>query len=122
MIVKILYYEISTQLESKFRGKLLNEEELAAYYEALQEKKKHNMKSVKILLIAMAVFFVLLTIAAIIGGSGNIGIILFTIIAPLILMGIAGYTGWYLNVGKVARRWNQLVKQYYPDLYVKYKL
>ena len=122
MIVKILYYEISTELESKLRGKLLKEDELEAYYEAIKEKKKHQMKSVKILCIVMAVFFVILTIGALIGGSSDIGASLFIIIGSLILMAGAGYLGWYLNVGKVAKRWNKLVKEYYPDLYLKYKL
>ena len=122
MIVKILYYEISTELESKLRGKLLKEDELEAYYEAIREKKKHQMKSVKILCIVMAVFFVILTIGAIIGGSSDIGASLFIIIGSLVLMAGAGYLGWYLNVGKVAKRWNKLVKEYYPDLYLKYKL
>ena len=122
MIVKILYYEISTELESKLRGKLLKEDELEAYYEAIKEKKKHQMKSVKILCIVMAVFFVILTLGAIIGGSSDIGASLFIIIGSLVLMAGAGYLGWYLNVGKVAKRWNKLVKEYYPDLYVKYKL
>ena len=122
MIVKILYYEISTELESKLRGKLLKEDELEAYYEAIKEKKKHQMKSVKILCIVMAVFFVILTIGAIIGDSSDIGASLFIIIGSLILMAGAGYLGWYLNVGKVAKRWNKLVKEYYPDLYLKYKL
>ena len=122
MIVKILYYEISTELESKLRGKLRKEDELEAYYEAIKEKKKHQMKSVKILCIVMAVFFVILTIGAIIGGSSDIGASLFIIIGSLILMAGAGYLGWYLNVGKVAKRWNKLVKEYYPDLYLKYKL
>ena len=121
MKVEILYYEISTQLESKFRGKLLKEDELAAYYEAIKAKKKHQMRSVMILCIVMAVFFAILTIGAIIS-SGSIGIKLVTIFGPLIGMVIAGYIGWYLNVGKVAKRWNQLVKEYYPDLYGKYKL
>ena len=122
MIVKILYYEISTELESKLRGKLLKEDELEAYYEAIKEKKKHQMKSVKILCIVLAVFFVILTIGAIIGGSSDIGASLFIIIGSLVLMAGAGYLGWYLNVGKVAKRWNKLVKEYYPDLYLKYKL
>lgn len=122
MIVKILYYEISTELESKLRGKLLKEDELEAYYEAIKEKKKHQMKSVKILCIVMAVFFVILTIGAIIGGSSDIGASFFIIIGSLVLMAGAGYLGWYLNVGKVAKRWNKLVKEYYPDLYLKYKL
>ena len=122
MIVKILYYEISTELESKLRGKLLKEDELEAYYEAIREKKKHQMKSVKILCIVMAVFFIILTIGAIIGGSSDIGASLFIIIGSLVLMAGAGYLGWYLNVGKVAKRWNKLVKEYYPDLYLKYKL
>lgn len=122
MKVEILYYEISTQLESKLRAKLLKEDELSECYEAIKEKKKHQMKSVKILCIVMAVFFVILTIGAIIGGADNIGIAIAVILASLIGMGIAGYLGWYLNVGKVAKKWNQLVKENYPDLYVKYKL
>ena len=69
MKVEILYYEISTQLESKLRAKLLKEDELSECYEAIKEKKKHQMKSVKILCIVMAVFFVILTIGAIIGGA-----------------------------------------------------
>ena len=122
MKVEILVYEISTQLESKLRGRLLKEDELAAHYGAIKEKKKHHMKSVKILCIVMAVFLVLLTIGSIISGSDNIWITLATIFASMIGMGLAGYLGWYFYVGKVARRWNLLVKEYYPDLYVKYKL
>jgi len=122
LIVKILYYEISTELESKLRGKLLKEDELEACYEAIKEKKKHQMKSVKILCIVMAIFFAILTIGTIIGGSDNIGLSFIIIVGSLIFMSFAGYLGWYLNVGKVAKRWNKLVKEYYPDLYVKYKL
>ena len=122
MIVKILYYEISTQLESKLRGKLLTEDDLADCYEALSAKKKQSMKSVKILCIVMAVFFVILTAGTIISDPDNFRIALAIIIVSLILMGAAGYLGWYLFVGKVAKRWNRLVKENYPDLYVKYKL
>ena len=122
MLVKIIYYEISTQLESQLQNKKLNEEELAACYEALQEKKKQHKKSVMILCIAMAVFFVILTIGTIIASPDNIGIALAIIFIPLILMALAGVLGWYLYVGKVAIRWNQLVKESYPDIYSKYKL
>ena len=38
MKVEILYYEISTQLESKLRAKLLKEDELSECYEAIKEK------------------------------------------------------------------------------------
>lgn len=122
MIVEIIHYEISTQLESKLRGKLLKEDELEACYEAISAKKKQQMKSVKILCIVMAVFFVILVAGSIIASSGNIGISIATIITFLILMGTAGYLGWYLNVGKVAKRWNQLLKEFYPDIAGKYKL
>ena len=122
MIVKIIYYEISTELESKLRAKLLKEDELAACYEALKEKKKNHKKSVNILCIAMAVFFVLLTVCTIISGIDNIVASLFFIFGPLILMAAAGCLGWYLYVGKVALKWNKLVKENYPDLYDNYKL
>lgn len=121
-IVEITVYEISAQLESKLQGKLLKEDEIAAVHSALSEKKKAQMKNVKILCIVMAVIFVFLVVAAIAGDFDNIGITLAAIFGPLILMGIAGYIGWYVNVGKVAKRWNQLLKQSYPDIAAKYKL
>lgn len=120
--VEITVYSISAQLESKLQGKLIKEDELAEIHKALSEKKKGQMKSVKILCIVMAVIFVALTIGAIVADTGSIGVKIATIVVPLILMGIAGYIAWYINVGKVAKRWNQLVKQSYPDIADKYKL
>ena len=120
--VEITVYSISAQLESKLQGKLLKEDELAEIHKALSEKKKGQMKSVKILCIVMAVIFVVLTIGAIVADFDSIGVKIATIVVPLILMGIAGYIAWYINIGKVAKRWNQLVKQSYPDIADKYKL
>lgn len=120
--VEITVYSISAQLESKLQGKLIKEDELAEIHKALSEKKKGQMKSVKILCIVMAVIFVVLTIGAIVADFDSIGVKIATIVVPLILMGIAGYIAWYINIGKVAKRWNQLVKQSYPDIADKYKL
>ena len=120
--VEITVYSISAQLESKLQGKLIKEDELAEIHKALSEKKKGQMKSVKILCIVMAVIFVVLTIGAIVADFDSIGVTIATIVCPLILMGIAGYIAWFINVGKVAKRWNQLLKQSYPDIADKYKL
>ena len=121
-IVEITVYSISAQLESKLQGKLLKENEIADIHNALSGLKKKQFKSVKILCIVMAVIFVVLTIGSIIAGFDNIGLMIATIVIPLILMGIAGYIAWYINVGKVAKRWNQLLKASYPDIAGKYKL
>ena len=120
--VEITVYSISAQLESKLQGKLLKENEIADIHNALSGLKKKQFKSVKILCIVMAVIFVVLTIGSIIAGFDNIGLTIATIVGPLILMGIAGYIAWYINVGKVAKRWNQLLKASYPDIAGKYKL
>ena len=121
-IVEITVYSISAQLESKLQGKLLKENEIADIHNALSGLKKKQFKGVKILCIVMAVIFVVLTIGSIIAGFDNIGLTIATIVIPLILMGIAGYIAWYINVGKVAKRWNQLLKASYPDIAGKYKL
>ena len=121
-IVEITVYSISAQLESKLQGKLLKENEIADIHNALSGLKKKQFKSVKILCIVMAVIFVVLTIGSIIAGFDNIGLTIATIVIPLILMGIAGYIAWYINVGKVAKRWNQLLQASYPDIAGKYKL
>lgn len=121
-IVEITVYSISAQLESKLQGKLLKENEIADIHNALSGLKKKQFTSVKILCIVMAVIFVVLTIGSIIAGFDNIGLTIATIVIPLILMGIAGYIAWYINVGKVAKRWNQLLKASYPDIAGKYKL
>ena len=121
-IVEITVYSISAQLESKLQGKLLKENEIADIHNALSGLKKKQFKSVKILCIVMAVIFVVLTIGSIIAGFDNIGLTIATIVIPLILMGIAGYIAWYINVGKVAKRFNQLLKASYPDIAGKYKL
>ena len=121
-IVEITVYSISAQLESKLQGKLLKENEIADIHNALSGLKKKQFKSVKILCIVMAVIFVVLTIGSIIAGFDNIGLTIATIVIPLILMGIAGYIAWYINVGKVAKRWNQLLKASYPVIAGKYKL
>lgn len=121
-IVEITVYSISAQLESKLQGKLLKENEIADIHNALSGLKKKQFKSVKILCIVMAVIFVVLTIGSIIAGFDNIRLTIATIVIPLILMGIAGYIAWYINVGKVAKRWNQLLKASYPDIAGKYKL
>ena len=120
--VEITVYSISAQLESKLQGKLLKENEIADIHNALSGLKKKQFKSVKILCIVMAVIFVVLTIGSIIAGFDNIGLTIATIVIPLVLMGIAGYIAWYINVGKVAKRWNQLLKASYPDIAGKYKL
>ena len=48
------------------------------------------------------------------------GIVTFAVL--LVIAGVAGYIGYYTVVGKTAKQWNNLLKQYYPDISDKYKL
>lgn len=112
--VAITVYSISVQLESALRKKEFKADELA-------ELKKKQFKSVKILLIVLAVFLPLLIAGCIIGDAGP-AITILTAVLYCAGVCVAGYIGWYVNVGKIAKRWNILMKENYPDLAGKFKL
>ena len=119
-IVEIPVYSISVQLESALRKKEYKEEQIAQAYGVLSEKKKKQKTPVIILASVIAVFGLITGIGAIIGDNLVFGLIsIFVLIAAA---GAAGYIGYYINVGKTAKQWNQLLKEFYPDICGKYKL
>lgn len=120
-IYKIVSYRISLQLENALRKKALSEEEIAHVYEVFTEKKQNNIKSLKIGIIVMAIFALIIGVATIITAEE----ILFGFIclfATLAIAAFAGYLAWYCNIGKISKRWNQLLKDYYPQISEKYTL
>ena len=119
--VAITVYSISVQLESALRKKEFKADELAEVYNTFAELKKKQFKSVKILLIVLAVFLPLLIAGCIIGDAGP-AITILTAVLYCAGVCVAGYIGWYVNVGKIAKRWNILMKENYPDLAGKFKL
>ena len=119
-IVEIPVYSISVQLESALRKKNYKEEQIAQAYGILSEKKKAQKTPIIILAAVIAVLGLILGIGAIIGGNLVIGLIsMFGLFAAA---GVAGYIGYYINVGKTAKQWNALLKEFYPDICSKYKL
>ena len=119
-IVEIPVYSISVQLESALRKKEYKEEQIAQAYGVLSEKKKKQKTPVIILASVIAVFGLITGIGAIIGDNLVFGLIsIFVLIAAA---GAAGYIGYYINVGKTAKQWNKLLKEFYPDICGKYKL
>ncbi len=119
-IVEIPVYSISVQLESALRKKEYKEDQIAQAYGILSEKKK-KQKTPVIILAAVIAFFGLVTlIGSIIADKLVVGIISFVFL--IIAAGVAGYIGYYNNVGKTAKQWNNLLKQFYPDISDKYKL
>ena len=117
-IVEIPVYSISVQLESALRKKEYKEEQIAQVYGILSEKKKKQRIPIIILAAVIAVFGLIMGIGSIIDDNlGLIGMIGFIVVA-----GIAGYIGYYINVGKTAKQWNALLKEFYPDIFSKYKL
>ena len=119
-IVEIPVYSISVQLESALRKKEYKEEQIAQAYGILSEKKKKQKLPVIILTSVIAVFGLITGIGAIIGDNLVFGLIsIFVLIAAA---GVAGYIGYYINVGKTAKQWNALLKEFYPDICSKYKL
>lgn len=118
----IITYSISFQLENDIRKKALSEEDIAHVYDIFKEKKKKQFTSVKIMLIVMAVFALILGISTFLYAEDNLLIGFATLALSLVFMGIAGYIGWYNNIGKISKQWNKLLKDYYPQISEKYKL
>ena len=119
-IVEIPVYSISVQLESALRKKEYKEEQIAQAYGILSEKKKKQKTSVIVLAVVIAAFGLILGIGSIIADSLVFGLICF--LGLVVAAGIAGYIGYYINVGKTAKQWNALLKEFYPDICSKYKL
>ncbi len=119
-IVEIPVYSISVQLESALRKKEYKEDQIAEAYNILSAKKKKQMTPVIILASVIAVFGLITLIGSIIADNIVIGIVCFA--ALIAGAGIAGYIGYYNNVGKTAKQWNTLLKEFYPDISEKYKL
>lgn len=119
-IVEIPVYSISVQLESALRKKEYKEDQIAQAYGILSEKKKKQKTPVIILAAAIAFFGLVTLIGSIIADKLVVGIISFVFL--IIAAGVAGYIGYYNNVGKTAKQWNNLLKQFYPDISDKYKL
>lgn len=120
--VEITVYKISTQLESAIRRKSLDEEQIADAYQALSEKKKKQVTSVKIGAIVMTVFALIIGISTIIAAEDYLLVGFLCLFGTLALAAVAAYIGYYVNVGKVAKQWNALLKENYPDISDKYKL
>ena len=119
-IVEIPVYSISVQLESALRKKEYKEEHIAQVYGILSEKKKKQKMPAIILASVIAVFGLATLIGSIIADNIVIGIVCFVGFA--VVAGVAGYIGYYNNVGKTAKQWNNLLKEFYPDICGKYKL
>ncbi len=120
-IVEIPVYSISVQLESALRKKEYKEEQISQAFNILSEKKKKQKTPILILAIVIAAFGLILGIGTMIAAdSVVIGVV--TIAGFIVAAGVAGYIGYYVNVGKTAKQWNALLKQFYPDICAKYKL
>lgn len=119
-IVEIPVYSVSVHLESALRKKEYKEEQIAQAYGILSEKKKKQKTPIIILASVIAVFGLIMGIGALIGDNLVLGLIsMFGFIATA---AVAGYIGYYINVGKTAKQWNALIKEFYPDICSKYKL
>ncbi len=118
--VEIPVYSISVQLESALRKKEYKEDQIAQAYNILSEKKKKQKLPAIILAIVVAVFGLITMIGAIIADNIVIGIVSFVVCA--VIAGVAGCIGYHINVGKTAKQWNDLLKEFYPDICDKYKL
>ena len=119
-IVEIPVYSISVQLESALRKKEYKEEQIAQAYGILSGKKKKQKMPAIILASIIGVFGLIMGISAIIDDNLVLGLI--SIIGLFAAAGIAGYIGYFINVGKTAKQWNTLLKEFYPDICKKYKL
>ena len=118
--VEIPVYSISVQLESALRKKEYKEEHIAQAYNILSEKKKKQKMPVIILATVIAVFGLITLIGSIIADNIVIGIVSFAVL--FVGAAAAGYIGYYTMVGKTAKQWNKLLKEFYPDISEKYKL
>ena len=120
-IVEIPVYSISVQLESALRKKEYKEEQISQAFNILSEKKKKQKTPILILAIVIAAFGLILGIGTRIAAD-SVVIGLVTIAGFIVAAGVAGYIGYYVNVGKTAKQWNSLLQQFYPDICTKYKL
>ena len=118
--VEIPVYSISVQLESALRKKEYKEDQIAQAYNILNEKKKKQKMPIIILAAVIAFFGLITLIGSIIADNIVIGIICFVCFA--VAAGVADYIGYNINVGKTAKQWNNLLKEFYPDISDKYKL
>lgn len=122
MIVSITSYNISTQLESAIRNKKLTEEELADAHKGLSYRKQEQWGKIKIGIITMSVMLGLLGIPMLINADDNIGLALVFFLTCCAIFAFAIYLAWYVNVGKIVKQWNKLIRDYYPEICDKYKL
>ena len=120
-IIEIPVYSVSVQLESALRKKEYKEEQISQAFNILSEKKKKQKTPVLILAIVIAAFGLILGVGTMIAGD-NVVMGVITLVGFIAAAGIAGYIGYYVNVGKTAKQWNALLKQFYPDICEKYKL
>lgn len=118
---EIITYSISTQLESALSQKQLKETELADIYTKLAERKKKQNSSVIALVVAAAIFAVLVIVGCIVGEL-DLGVTLACVGGFLVLIAVAGYLAWYNFEGKISKKWNKLLKENYPSVCDKFKL
>ena len=114
-------YEISDSLEIALHNKELKEEEISEIYSNLEFRKKKNNSSSTILLIVAAVCMCFLIVPLIVNGS-NIVVTIATAVFAIVGYAIAFFAARYCFVGKVAKQWNKLLKEHYPDICDKYRL
>ena len=73
-----------------------------------------------VLAVVIAAFGFILGIGSMITDNLVFGLICF--LSLVVAASAAGYIGYYNNVGKTAKQWNALLKEFYPDICSKYKL
>ncbi|MBR5975010.1 MAG: hypothetical protein IK020_07490 [Clostridiales bacterium] len=120
-VYQITKYELNVRLEAALKKKELSEEQLADVFGQLNERKKKQHTSLIVLLVVTAVFLAFLGISFAVTGV-SAGYILGFLLIFLAAVGAGGYFGWYFFEGKVAKQWNALLREYYPDVCGKYKL
>lgn len=118
---EIITYSISTQLESDLSQKQLKETELADIYTKLAERKKKQHSSVIALVVAAAIFAVLVIVGCIVGEL-DLGVTLACVGGFLVLIAVGGYLAWYNFEGKISKKWNKLLKENYHSVCDKFKL
>ena len=119
-VYQITKYELNVRLEAALKKKELSEEQLADVFGQLNERKKKQHTSLIVLLVVAAVVMAFLGISFAVTGAGA-GYILGFLLVFAALVGVGGYFGWYFFEGKVAKQWNALLKEHYPDVCDKYK-
>lgn len=114
-------YEISDRLEIALHNKELNEEDISEVYSNLEFRKKKQRSSSIILLVVIAVCLCFLIVPLIVNGS-DIVVTVATAVFAIVAYAIAFFAARYCFVGKVAKQWNTLLKEHYPDICAKYRL